>query len=166
MESIKNFINQAKPDEFSNLNPFADIDDGFNFGKYFSLSYEQRIYGFVISSAIGLLCSLMGTISIFFMNLVAFGVLYSIGDIAMIMSTMFLVGPMRQIKNMFDAKRVIATSIFIISIILTLCAAFAWKNGALCIIFLVIQMCAFLWYTLSYIPYGRDLFCNCMKNVV
>lgn len=38
-------------------------------------------------------------------------------------STCFLVGPMRQLKNMFDKKRIIATIIVVISFVLTLIAA-------------------------------------------
>lgn len=187
MDSIKRFF-QSEPDLESNsgnngstentsflsglpsitsiTNPFADTDDNeFNFGKYFELSYKQRLYGFIVCFCTGMLCSLIGTICIFFLNFVAFGVMYSIGNVCTIMSTMFVVGPLRQFKNMFDSKRLIATIVFIVTIALTLCAALWWKSAILCIVFLVVQMCAFIWYALSYIPYGRDMLCGCFKSL-
>jgi len=150
----------------SGLNPFGENDDGWNIGKYFELSYTHRLYGFIASCGLGLLFSLIGTICIFFMKLTAFAVMYSFGSVCMIISTMFIVGPVRQFKNMFNPTRLIATFVFLISIILTICAAVAWNNGVLCIIFLIIQMCAFVWYMLSYIPFGRDICCSCMKSIV
>jgi hypothetical protein len=70
-------------------------------------------------------------------NVVMFAILYSLGNIVALASTMFLRGPCKQIKSMFDSKRVVATCIYLLAMIATLvvaiwvrvCAAVA---GAVC----------------------------------
>ena len=169
MERITNFFSSDSNNAFNPLNPLnplSDNDDGFNFGTYFQLSLKQRMYGFGICLAIGLLFSIVGILCLFFFNYVGFGVTYSLGNICVILSTIFLVGPMRQLKNMIQPHRAIATGVFILSIILTLLAALLWHNAFLCVLFLIFQVAAFIWYILSYIPYGRDMCCSCLKSVV
>ena len=58
---------------------------------------------------------------------------------------------------MFLPKRIFATSAYLISIIVTLVVAIQTKStiGTLLCIFL--QFLALTWYTLSYIPFARDL---------
>ncbi|XP_065838119.1 vesicle transport protein SFT2B-like [Oscarella lobularis] len=120
-----------------------------------SMSWATRIKGFIICLAIGIVLSILGTI-MFWVSLTAFAILYSLGTITSIASSFFLMGPLRQLKKMVDPNRLIATIVMIISIALTFCAAFWWKVGALCLVFVVIQLLAFTWYCLSYIPYARD----------
>jgi len=131
----------------------------------FKLTMKQRMYGFGACFVFGLLCTLLSTVTLVFLKLGAFGLLYSLGNISAIMSTMFLLGPMKQLKNMFQLHRAIATVIFIISIALTLMAALWWKNVALTVIFMIIQFCALFWYCLSYIPFGRDIFKKCCGSM-
>ena len=59
--------------------------------------------------------------------------------------SMFLVGPWKQIKNMFDSKRVISTAIYLVSIMFTLIAAWKFHSVILCMIFIVIQFAAYIW---------------------
>lgn len=47
------------------------------------------------------------------------------------MSTMFLVGPVKQIKNMLKKNRIIATVVYLTSIALTLYCAIALEDGLL-----------------------------------
>ncbi|RYG44148.1 hypothetical protein EON67_12100 [archaeon] len=75
-------------------------------------------------------------------------------------STMFLFGPWRQMKNMFAAKRIIATLVYLITLIATLVVAIVVKSVPLVIVMIIIQFIALVWYTLSYIPYARNLVCN------
>eukprot|EP01119_Soliformovum_irregulare_P012079 TRINITY_DN3113_c0_g1_i9.p1 TRINITY_DN3113_c0_g1~~TRINITY_DN3113_c0_g1_i9.p1 ORF type:complete len:104 (-),score=5.22 TRINITY_DN3113_c0_g1_i9:218-529(-) len=84
----------------------------------------------------------------------------SIPDQAHRRSTMFLVGPVRQIKMMCNPTRLIATIIFLLAIAFTLVAALVLHAGLLVLVAVVIQFCALIWYGLSYIPFGRTL----MKN--
>lgn len=151
-----------------NLNPFHsnDAEDGFNIGKYFSLSYEQRLYGFGIFCAIGLLLSLIGTILIFTMNITGFAVTYTFGSISMIFATLFLFGPVKQIKDMFsNLHKGIAVLVYLVLMVLTLVAALAWHNGPLCIVFLILQFIAYLWYTITSIPGGQTMCKFCCKGI-
>ena len=97
-----------------------------------------------------------------------------------------MVGPCRQLKNMFHKKRVITTIVYLTFLILTLVVAFAVRccaatpcfprlrhlhlltlqtgNIPLTLLCLVIQFAAFMWYCLSYIPFGRKMAKNCMTS--
>lgn len=70
---------------------------------------------------------------------------------------MFLVGPWKQTKNMFKEKRIVATSIYLVMLVITLVVAFKLQNGALVLICVFIQFLAMLWYSISYIPFARDV---------
>ncbi|KAG7215621.1 hypothetical protein INR49_021976 [Caranx melampygus] len=78
-------------------------------------------------------------------GLAVFAVLYSLGNICALASTMFLVGPLRQLKNMCAKERGFATAIMLVCLVLTLCAAFWWKNNGLALLFCVLQFLAFTW---------------------
>ncbi|NWR48291.1 SFT2B protein, partial [Regulus satrapa] len=49
-------------------------------------------------------------------GLVLFAVFYTLGNIASIGSTLFLMGPMKQLKRMFEPTRLIATVVMLVSI--------------------------------------------------
>jgi len=126
-----------------------------------SLSWETRIKGFIGCFVVGLILSILGTVAVFFHNYVMFGLLFSLGSVVSLMSTCFLMGPIKQIKKMFATTRLIATIIVVIMIVLTLMAAFWWHNGGLCLLFVLLQYIAMTWYSLSYIPYARDAVKKC-----
>ncbi|KAG9349340.1 hypothetical protein JZ751_027783 [Albula glossodonta] len=81
--------------------------------------------------------------------------------------TLFLLGPCKQLKRMFEKTRAFATILMLLFLALTLCAAFWWKIFALALLFCILQFLAFAWYGLSYIPFARDavlkLFALCVK---
>ncbi|VDQ08535.1 unnamed protein product [Trichobilharzia regenti] len=57
-------------------------------------------------------------------------------------STIFLMGPVNQLKRMFQETRAFA-------------ATFMLGFRLLCLIFCILQSLALTWYSLSYIPYAR-----------
>jgi len=129
-----------------------------------SLSWETRIKGFIACCVIGIFLSIFGVVWVFFGNYVGFGLLYSLGTLVTLCGTGFLRGPQSQLKAMFKDTRIIATIVMLISIILTMVAAFAWKSGVLCILFCVIQFLAFTWYSISYIPFARKAVKGCVES--
>ncbi len=136
----------------------SDSDDGCNIGKFFDLTYEQRFMGFAISSALGLICSFIGTMLMFSLNFAGFAVMYSFGNVCMIIATLFLFGPVKQFKSMFESWHMgIATGVFVLMIIMTLVAAFHWESVILCILFIVLQFIAYVWYVVNSIPGGRKM---------
>lgn len=141
-----------------NLFRINDSDDEFNFGKYFSLSLEERMYAFGIFFTLGAILSIIGIILIFFLNLIGFAITYTFGNICMIIATLFLFGPMKQIRGMFDSlHRGLSVAVYGLMILLTLLAAFLWKSGSLCILFVILQFIAYIWYTITSIPGGQTM---------
>ncbi|VDC00880.1 unnamed protein product [Peniophora sp. CBMAI 1063] len=132
---------------------FFEGDSAFSF---LGLTRKQRLYGFVACYGIGFILSLLGTILLLLGGLTSFAILYALGTIVSLIGTGFLIGFSKQLKLMFKPVRVVATIIFLISIGLIFVGAFAIGNGVICIIFVMIEYVAFLWYTLSYIPYARQ----------
>lgn len=66
-------------------------------------------------------------------------------------------------KNMFDSKRRVSSIIFLLSLILTLVCAmgipdsYSGARTFACIVFIVIQYLALIWYTASYIPFAQQM---------
>jgi len=135
---------------------FFEGDSGFKFLG--DLSKKTRLKGFIACVAIGFILSLLGTIVLIIGQLVIFAVLYVLGTIVTLLGTGFLIGFFQQLKLMFKPVRVVASIVFIASIVLVLVGAFALGNGFLCLIFVFVEFLAYTWYTLSYIPYARAAF--------
>ncbi|XP_062853131.1 SFT2 domain containing 2a [Trichomycterus rosablanca] len=123
-----------------------------------TLGWGTRVKGFVACLVIGVLCSVLGVCCLFFprLGVLLFIVFYTFGNICSLASTMFLMGPMKQLKRMFDKTRALATIMMTACLVLTLCAAFWWKIFGLALLFVILQSLAFTWYGLSYIPFARD----------
>ncbi|XP_046886962.1 SFT2 domain containing 2b [Hypomesus transpacificus] len=123
-----------------------------------TLSWGTRVKGFIACFVLGVLCSILGTCLLWIpgRGLALFAVLYTVGNVASLASTMFLMGPVTQVKRMCAKVRALATAIMLTCLVLTLCAAFWWKINGLALLFCVLQFLAFAWYGLSYIPFARD----------
>ncbi|XP_056287172.1 vesicle transport protein SFT2B-like [Pseudoliparis swirei] len=123
-----------------------------------TLAWGTRMKAFGVCFVIGIVCSILGSCTLWIpgVGLAVFAVLYSVGNVSALASTMFLIGPCRQLKTMCAKERVLATVVMLVCLVLTLCAAFWWKNNGLALLFCVMQFLAFAWYGLSYIPFARD----------
>jgi len=131
-----------------------------------TLSWSTRIKGFIICFVAGILLSLLGSLFLFLgRGMVLFGVFYTLGNLTSLASTCFLMGPFKQVKNMFAPTRLIATIVMLCSLVLTLMAAFWWHNNGLVILFLIIQFGAMTWYSISYIPFARDAVKKCFEGI-
>ena len=73
-----------------------------------SLSMGTRMKGFGICFAIGVLACVLGSLSLALnpLNLKLFAGLYTIGNLMAVGSTLFLMGPMKQLTTMFAPTRV------------------------------------------------------------
>ncbi|KAL3899801.1 MAG: hypothetical protein SGCHY_001793 [Lobulomycetales sp.] len=122
------------------------------------LSRKQRFIGFGCCFFGGILLSFLSTLLLTTGMLTAFAVLYTVGNLVSLAGTGFLVGFSTQLKKMFDPVRLIATLIFIGSMIATLIVAFTLDNGQILVLILcLVQFIALFWYSASYIPFGRDM---------
>jgi Got1/Sft2-like family len=72
-------------------------------------------------------------------------------------------------RNMFDEKRRYTTIVYLSCLFATIIVVFLPIDGTiklvLLLLLLVAQFCASLWYTLSYIPYGRRTFIRVLRGV-
>jgi hypothetical protein len=129
-------------------------------GDVCTLTWKQRLIGFCICSGIGVLLCVLSYITLVFppgfgpKKIKKFAIIFTVGNIVAILSTGFLVGPMRQFRKMLEGGRIFFTAAYLISMGLTL--FFAFKNKLVpCIICLIIQVIAFICYALSYMPIIR-----------
>lgn len=130
-----------------------------------TLSYSTRVKWFAICFASGILCSILGSALLFLPGgIKLFAVFYTIGNIAALASTCFLMGPLKQLKRMFEPTRLIATIVMLLCLTLTLCAVFWWGKRGLAIIFCILQFLAMTWYSISYIPFARDAVIKCFTT--
>ncbi|GFR48075.1 hypothetical protein Agub_g9913 [Astrephomene gubernaculifera] len=120
-----------------------------------TLTWKQRFIGFGVCFGFGFLLTLISIPMLWTMQITKFAVLYSIGSVVSVMSTLFLMGPVKQCQRMFEEKRILATIVYIAAIAGTLAVAFTTGNAALCLIMLVIQLLALVWYCLTWVPGGQ-----------
>eukprot|EP00735_Rhodelphis_limneticus_P001198 TRINITY_DN1176_c0_g1::TRINITY_DN1176_c0_g1_i1::g.17206::m.17206 TRINITY_DN1176_c0_g1::TRINITY_DN1176_c0_g1_i1::g.17206 ORF type:complete len:200 (+),score=25.08,sp/Q8VD57/SFT2B_MOUSE/42.66/3e-28,Got1/PF04178.7/3.8e-30,FtsX/PF02687.16/0.32,FtsX/PF02687.16/2.3e+02,DUF3487/PF11990.3/60,DUF3487/PF11990.3/36 TRINITY_DN1176_c0_g1_i1:68-601(+) len=140
---------------------YEEIDEAM------TCSWETRLYGFAFCFALGWVMTIVASFQVTKINddPAPFALCYTLGNLLSLMSTMFLQGPLRQCQNMFHQKRVIATCIYLFTMVGTLAVAFATRNAILTLLMVMIQFIALLWYCLSYIPYGREAVVNCCKGM-
>jgi len=126
------------------------------------LTYHQRIMGFGITFACGYLMTFMSFrlfIKLVEGNPAPFVFLYTSGNVMSLASSMFLSGPKRQCQSMFDEKRRLTSATYLVSLACSIAVCFipipTGPKIGLLVLLLLVQMMASLWYTLSYVPYGR-----------
>ncbi|KAF5391919.1 hypothetical protein D9757_001768 [Collybiopsis confluens] len=105
-----------------------------------------------LSTAIGFVLSLLGSILLFIGPLSVFAILYVLGTVISLIATGFLIGFGTQLKLMFKSKRIIATVVLFASMVLVFVGAFVLHIDIFCLIFVIIQYLAFTYYSLTYIP--------------
>ncbi|KAM7266888.1 hypothetical protein ACFE04_009054 [Oxalis oulophora] len=126
----------------------------------FNLSTTQRMYAFGGCLLGGFLLMFLSLIVVF--KPIKFAVLFVIGNLLAIGSTAFLIGPMQQLRMMFDATRIIATCVYFAFVVLALISALVIHSKVLTIVFIILEICALIWYSLSYIPFARRIVSNIM----
>uniref|UniRef100_A0A8C0X9K3 Vesicle transport protein n=1 Tax=Castor canadensis TaxID=51338 RepID=A0A8C0X9K3_CASCN len=130
-----------------------------------SLSFNTRLKWFAICFVAGVFFSILGT-GLLWLDIKLFAVFYTLGNLAALASTCFLMGPMKQLKKMFETTRLPATVIMLLCFVLTLCAALWWKKKVLALLFCILQFLSMTWYSLSYIPYARDAVIKCCSSLL
>jgi Got1/Sft2-like family len=125
-----------------------------------SLTYQQRVIGFVVCIILGYILSFVGTLMLISASSTGirnFAVLYVVGNLIALGGTGFLVGPATQCRKMFHKVRRIAAIIYLVMLAAVFIAAVAGAPVPLVLVLLVIQCIAAVWYSASYIPYGRKM---------
>jgi hypothetical protein len=136
-----------------------------------SLSYQERVIGFITCFVLGFLLSVGSTFRLARLvrgNPAPFAIAYTIGNLLSLCCTMFFVGPCKQIETMFHSKRRWSAVVYLGFMVLTLVLCFSphipHRVGVV-LLSVVIQFSALVWYTLSFVPYGRSMFRTCCKRM-
>jgi len=166
MEKLKSVFTGTSSGAESDLSPITEIAGGENSSMCPSMGFKDRMIAFGVCTGIGFMLSIGGSINLFFLNYEAFAVLYSLGTICSLIGTGFLRGPLKQLKALTDPKRLVAVLVMVVMIVMTIVSATVLNNGILALIFCILQFLSYLWYCLSYIPYGREAITNCFKSCV
>lgn len=135
-------------------------------GQWFQgMSWTTRLQGFVLFTALGMFASFMGWIALSTGYMWKYSVLTTLGQVLSCLSTVLLMGPQKQLESMFDPVRRDATYLYLASMILTIFVAFSTQSAVLCALCGIAQYVALIWYSLSFIPYGREMAKSCFGSV-
>ncbi|KAG5507780.1 hypothetical protein JIQ42_08069 [Leishmania sp. Namibia] len=122
-----------------------------------SLNFKQRVQGCLGCAALGALLLVLSWVTVLLADYVFFGVLFTLGSLMCLGSTLFLAGPARQLKSMFSEGRWVASTVYVITMVLTILCAVLLHSALLTILACIVQFLALAWYILSYIPFARDI---------
>eukprot|EP01088_Endostelium_zonatum_P002276 TRINITY_DN12789_c0_g1_i1.p1 TRINITY_DN12789_c0_g1~~TRINITY_DN12789_c0_g1_i1.p1 ORF type:complete len:221 (-),score=35.93 TRINITY_DN12789_c0_g1_i1:102-764(-) len=130
------------------------VDEG-NFkpkGWKAQLTQTQKLTGFGIFLGLAILCFL---IAYFFFG--HFKLMYPVfffiwGELFFIISTFFLVGPITQLKHMFQPQRLISSVIFFVCLGLSILLITIKPKPLFILPLIIIQFIALIWYASSYTP--------------
>lgn len=124
------------------------------------LTWTQRIQGFCFFMAVALFSTLMSWFALGMGNYWKYSALSVLGSFLSMLSTIVLMGPSAQLAYMFDEYRFTATTLYLGSMFLSFFVAIIFKSVVLCLLCGVLQYTALVWYSLSYVPYGRETLVN------
>ncbi|XP_049367883.1 uncharacterized protein LOC125832710 [Solanum verrucosum] len=123
-----------------------------------SVSPLQRVYGFAACLLAGFICMFLSMIV--FIKPIKFALLFTFGNMLAIGSTTFLIGPMQQLSMTMDPVRAYATSMYVGCVVLALICALWIHSKILTLLAIICEICALVWYSLSYIPFARRMVSN------
>jgi hypothetical protein len=147
--------------ERSEASPLTENEEG----QWFEgMSWTMRLQGFVLFTALGAFSSMMGWLALSTGYMWKYSVLTTLGQVMSICSTVLLMGPKKQLESMFDITRRDATFVYLASMVMTLFVAFATRSAVLCALCGIVEYSALIWYSLSYIPYGREMAKSCLSG--
>eukprot|EP00271_Cylindrocystis_brebissonii_P005917 TRINITY_DN1831_c0_g1_i1.p1 TRINITY_DN1831_c0_g1~~TRINITY_DN1831_c0_g1_i1.p1 ORF type:complete len:174 (-),score=22.63 TRINITY_DN1831_c0_g1_i1:828-1349(-) len=118
-----------------------------------TISRQERLYAFVSCVTLGIFCVLLSLFNV--LRPIKFAITYTFGNLLAVAGTGLLVGFHRQLQLMFDRGRIVASSIYLVSIFATLMCALKLHDSLLTLLCVLVQFTAFIWYTLSYIPFAQ-----------
>mmetsp|Transcript_12536 Transcript_12536/g.34785 ORF Transcript_12536/g.34785 Transcript_12536/m.34785 type:complete len:206 (-) Transcript_12536:46-663(-) len=167
-DNTEQFVDEADDDESQDSSWTEELSQFCP-----TLTFQERLIGFACCFGLGYLIAFFSFR--FFVKLVAgnpipFAVNYTTGHILQLLSSMFLCGPQRQFRLMFDAKRYFTSMTYLGCLCATLVLLFIPMPHSLKLLLLVLlTLCQFIascWYSLSYIPYGRRTALRIIKKVL
>lgn len=135
-----------------------------------NMTYRQRIMGFAACSGLGWIMSTIGSCVLFGgfteKNITTFILLYVFGNFLSLGGTLFLCGPKKQCTKMWDKTRRWSTAFYLSMLIIVFCVAITQQHIAVIIVMLFIEILSGIWYSASYIPFGRNVILSCLRGTI
>ena len=122
-----------------------------------TLSYRQRLFGFMTSLALGLFCFSWSTVYLPVIVIKArkFALLFSMGSAFVMGAFALLWGPWSHLQHLFSKDRITFTTTYFGSLALTLYFAMGLQSTPLTTIAAGAQIMALVWFVVSYLPGGQ-----------
>ena len=137
-------------DALGSLNPLEQDK-----GIFPGLSMTQRVRYFIYSFGGATACIMLAFPLLVMLPSLA-AILISLSNLGYITATGLIVGFKRQLRSMRQPKRIGCVCVFLFSWIMTMHAALGGGgNFVIVLVFACFQLAAYVYYLLSYIPYGR-----------
>lgn len=92
---------------------------------------------------------------------------YGFANIFVLVSCVFLIGPVRQLRVLVhDKMKVLAVGMYVCGMIAALIAALKVKMVVMTLFFVAFQLCSAFWYLGSYIPYVQTCISKTVGSVL
>lgn len=133
-----------------------------------AMSFKERVLAFCFCMGLSFLIDMLSwgsIVGILTGRPARFALTYTFGKILAFAGSGFLIGFERQAKSMFDSKRRWTSVIFLTAMVMVLVSALVFQNALMTLVFIVIEVSAFVWYVASYVPWGRNCLVGCIKSV-
>ena len=136
------------------------------------LTLNQRISALLVFSILGYILQI-GSFSQFISAILQrdpmhFSLIYSLGNVLALIGLFFLVGVQDQLNMITHQNRRTVSIVYFGSMALCLVLPFVMQNAVgrvLVGVLVVVQMGAYWWYTLSYLPWARECVRGCFNCV-
>jgi len=122
-----------------------------------SLSYKQRLIGFMTCLVLGLFCFAWSTVYIPMIVIKSrkFALLFSLGSSFVMGAFCMWWGPWDYVHHLFSKDRVVFTSTYLGSLAATLYFAMGLQSTLLTTVAASFQIMALVWFVVSYLPGGQ-----------
>lgn len=124
-----------------------------------SLSWKQRLIAFCMCATVGCVMLFMAFsfLPMVFLGAPAkFAISYALGNFFLLGSSCFLVGPSKQLSQMFQPDRAVVSGVYLGSLVLTFYTAWQYRSFFVVVPVLLIQFTSLLFYVMSYVPFGQS----------
>ncbi|KPA79386.1 hypothetical protein ABB37_05238 [Leptomonas pyrrhocoris] len=138
------------------INEADNLSTGESGQLFKDLTWTQRMQGFLVLLSMALFTTLMSWFALGMASYWKYSLLSSLGSLLSMLSTIILMGPSTQLAYMFDEYRFNATVMYVGSLLLAFFVAIIFQSVLLCVLCGLLQYAALVWYSLSYVPYGRE----------
>ena len=133
-----------------------------------NMSYKTRLFGFIGCTGAGFVLSTTGSMVLFSgfseKNITTFIMLYVLGNLMSLGGTLFLCGPKKQCIKMWDKTRRFSTLFYLSMLIIVFAVAITKQHMAVILSMLFVEILAAIWYSASFIPFGRNMILGCLRG--